>query len=137
PDRRSTHDFQPTESVPASITRKAGYDLEATMRLIPKTFTFSQLDVLAALPAPAMEGMLSAHTGNVSFLNESLWHDVYLALLDNYIEGDEDWEEVLFLVWVVRVLAYTAHEAGAGYDSALRYLEGTIHRYRERHVSDA
>ncbi len=136
-DRRSTHDVQPTESVPASITRKAGYDLEATMRLIPKTFTFSQLDVLAALPAPAMEGMLSAHTGNVSFLNESLWHDVYLALLDNYIEGDEDWEEVLFLVWMVRVLAYTTHEAGAGYDSALRYLEGTIYRYRERHVSDA
>ena len=136
-DRRITHDVQPAESVPASITKKTGYDFEATMRLIPKTFTFSQLDVLAALPAPAMEGMLSAHTGNVSFLNESLWHYVYLALLDNYIEGDEDWEEVLFLVWVVRVLAYTAHEAGAGYDSALRYLEGTIHRYRERHVSDA
>ena len=136
-DRRSTHDVQPTESVPASITKEIGYDLEATMRLIPKTFTFRQLDVLAALPAPAMEGMLSAHTGNVSFLNESLWHDVYLALLDNYIEGDEDWEEVLFLVWMVRVLAYTTHEAGAGYDSALRYLEGTIHRYRERHVSDA
>ena len=68
-----------------------------------------------------------AHTGKVSFLNESHWHDVYLALLEEYIEGDNDWEEVLFLVWVVRVLACTTDVADAGYDSALRYLEGTIH----------
>ena len=135
-DRRITHDVELAEGVPASITGKTGYDFAATMTLIPKTFTFRQLDVLATLPAPVMEGMLSAHTGNVSFLNESLWHDVYLALLEEYIEGDDDWEEVLFLVWVVRVLAYTTDVADAGYDSALRYLEGTIHRYRERSASD-
>ncbi|MCZ6737916.1 MAG: hypothetical protein O7B77_08050 [Actinobacteria bacterium] len=135
-DRRITHDVEPAEGVPASITGKTGYDFAATMTLIPKTFTFRQLDVLATLPAPVMEGMLSAHTGKVSFLNESLWHDVYLALLEEYIEGDDDWEEVLFLVWVVRVLAYTTDVADAGYDSALRYLEGTIHRYRERSAPD-
>jgi mannosylglycerate synthase len=133
-DRRITLDVQRVQSVPASITKKTGYDFEATMRLIPKTFTSRQLDALATLPTPAMEGMLTAHTGNVSFLEESLWHDVYLALLDEYIEGDDDWEEMLFLVWVVRVLAYTTDVARAGYDGALKYLEGTIHKYRERSV---
>ncbi|MFV1960548.1 MAG: mannosylglycerate synthase domain-containing protein [Acidimicrobiia bacterium] len=133
-DRRITLDVQRAQSVPESITKKTGYDFEATMRLIPKTFTSRQLDVLATLPTPVMEGMLTAHTGNVSFLEESLWHDVYLALLDEYIEGDDDWEEMLFLVWVVRVLAYTTDVARTGYDGALEYLEGTIRQYRERSV---
>ena len=131
-DQSITHDVQPAERVPVSITKKTGYDFEATMKLIPKTFTVRQLDVLGTLPAPVMEGMLSAHTGNVSFLDESLWHEVYLALLDEYIDGDDDWEEVLFLVWMVRVLAYTTDVADAGYDAALRYLEQTIHQYRDR-----
>jgi hypothetical protein len=87
------------------------------------------MDLLSALPIRAAEGMLLAHTGNLSFLDESLWRDVYLALLDEYIEGDDDWEEVLFLVWVVRVLAYTAEVAGHDYDVALRYLERTIRQY--------
>jgi len=112
-----------------AITEKTGYDFEATMRLVPETFTPRQMDLLNTLPTPAAEGMLLAHTGNVSFLDESLWRDVYLALLDEYIEGDDDWEEVLFLVWVVRVLAYTAEVASHGYDVALRYLEKTIRQY--------
>jgi hypothetical protein len=115
-----------------AITGKTGYDFEATMRLVPETFTPRQMDLLLALPTPAAEGMLLAHTGHLSFLDESLWRDVYLALLDEYIEGDEDWEEVLFLVWVVRVLAYTTEVAGHGYDFALSYLETTIRQYREQ-----
>ncbi len=128
-DRPITREAQPAERVPVAITEKTGYDFEATMRLVPETFTPRQMDLLSALPTPAAEGMLLAHTGNLSFLDESLWRDVYLALLDEYIEGDDDWEEVLFLVWVVRVLAYTAEVAGHGYDVALRYLEKTIRQY--------
>lgn len=130
-DRPITHDVQPAEGVPTSITEKTGYDFEATMRLVPETFTSRQLDLLAALPPSAAEGMLSAHTGSLSFLDEALWREVYLTLLEEYIEGDEDWEEALFLVWVVRVLAYTTEVANHGYDVALRYLEGTIRQYRE------
>jgi mannosylglycerate synthase len=128
-DQPITHEVQPAEGVPSAITEKTGYDFEATMRLLPETFTPRQLDLLSALPTPAAEGMLLAHTGTVSFLDESLWRDVYLALLDEYIEGDSDWEEVLFLVWVVRVLAYTTEVASHGYEVALRYLEGTIRQY--------
>ncbi len=128
-DQPITHEIEPAERVPAAITEKTGYDFEATMRLLPETFTPHQLDLLSALPAPAAEGMLLAHTGNVTFLDESLWRDVYVALLDEYIEDDDDWEKVLFLVWVVRVLAYTTEVASHGYGVALRYLEGTIRQY--------
>ncbi len=130
--RSITHEVQPSEGVPLAITEKTGYDFEATMRLVPEVFTPRQLDLLSALPTPAAEGMLQAHTGSVSFLDESLWRDVYLALLDEYIEGDDDWEEVLFLVWMVRVLAYTTEVASHGYDTALRYLETTIRRYAQQ-----
>ncbi len=129
-DQRITHQVEPPGQAPSSITNKIGYDYEATLELVPTSFSPRQLDLLSKLPEPAYEGMISAHTGRVSFMDEDLWQGVYLALLNQFVRDDEDWEEILFLLWVVRVLAYTKDVAANGYEQAMEYLQGTIRHYR-------
>ncbi len=40
--------------------------------------------------------------------------------------ADQDWRDVVFRLWVERVIHYTLNQVPAGYDAAIAYLEGTI-----------
>ena len=131
PGQHITHHVEPSGEAPSSITSKIGYDYGTTLELIPSVFTDRQLELLSTLPGLANEGMISAHTGRVSFMDEDLWREVYIVLLVEFARDDEDWEELLFLLWVVRVLAYTREVAANGYEQAMKYLKGTIRHYRE------
>jgi hypothetical protein len=131
PGQQITHHVEPSGEAPSSITSKIGYDYGTTLELIPPIFTDRQLELLSTLPGLANEGMISAHTGRVSFMDEDLWREVYIVLLVEFARDDEDWEELLFLLWVVRVLAYTRDVAANGYEQAMKYLRGTIRHYRE------
>ena len=131
-EQRITHQVETSGKAPSSITNKIGYDYEATLELIPHSFTDRQLELLSTLPEPVGRGMMSAHTGQVSFMNENLWGDLYLVLLSQFDQDDEDWAELLFLLWVVRVLAYTKDVAMHGYEEAMEYLQNTIYQYREQ-----
>jgi mannosylglycerate synthase len=131
PGQHITHQVEPSGDAPSSIASKIGYDYDTTLELIPSVFTDRQLKLLSILPDLANEGMISAHTGRVSFMDEDLWREVYLVLLDEFAQDDEDWEELLFLLWVVRVLAYTKDVVPNGYGRAMKYLQSTIRHYRE------
>jgi mannosylglycerate synthase len=129
-EQRVTHHVELPGKPPTTITDKIGYDYESTLQLLPPSLTARQLELMSTLSKPVNQGMISAHTGQVSFMDEALWHDVYLVLLDEFVPDDKDWEEVLFLLWVVRVLAYTTDVAMKGYQQAMDYLQGTIRQYR-------
>jgi mannosylglycerate synthase len=53
-----------------------------------------------------------------------------LVLLEHFKKGDSDWEELLFKLWILRVLNYTTTVALRGYDFSQRYLHEMVHRYR-------
>lgn len=131
-----THHVEPPDTVPGSIAEKVGYDVERTMQLIPETWSEQQIELLSLFPAPIRDGMLAARKQtSFSFMDEWAWYDVYQILLDEYVEGDLDWEDLLFHLWVVRVLGYTHEVAVRGYGFALRYLRGMIQRYLYRSVT--
>ena len=65
-------------------------------------------------------------------MDENLWYDTFLVLVDEFDETDEDWRELLFRLWLVRVLSYTADAALRGYVYALRTLHATIFGYLRR-----
>ena len=66
----------------------------------------------------------------LGFLDGDLWGDTYRVLLDSFDPDDRDWRDLLFRLWVARVLSYTVTEAVRGYDAAIEYLNTTIEHYR-------
>ena len=66
----------------------------------------------------------------LGFFDADLWGSAYNVLLESFDSSDRDWRELLFRLWVARVLSYTVTEAVRGYDAAIEYLQGTIDTYR-------
>ena len=50
----------------------------------------------------------------------------YPVFLNNFQMGDTDWEEILFKVWVGRVLNYTLRDVVRGYDAAIDTLREMV-----------
>ncbi len=134
----ATHHAEPPDLVPESIAENVGYDVEGTMQLVPESWSGRQAELLSYFPVPVRDGMLAAgrHTA-FSFMDEWAWYDVYRTLLDEFVEGDPDWEDLLFHLWMVRVLAYTHDVALRGYGYAQRYLRGMVYRYLYRAATGA
>jgi mannosylglycerate synthase len=70
-----------------------------------------------------------------SFMDEDTWAEVYSVLLDHFDPGDDDWRELLFKLWLTRVLQYTTTVALRGYDYAMHYLHRMVARYVHRSLT--
>ena len=66
----------------------------------------------------------------LGFFDADLWGSTYRVMLESFDVADWDWRELLFRLWVARVLSYTVNEAVRGYDASMEYLQSTIDRYR-------
>ncbi len=127
------HHVEYPDVVPPSIAEKVGYDVEGTMQLLPEAWSERQMELLEYFPIPIRDGMVAArHRTTFSFLDECSWYDAFEVLLQHFDEADEDWADLLFHLWTVRVLAYTHEAALRGYSYALRYLHGMVFRYLYR-----
>lgn len=125
------HRIDYPDVVPVEIGEKIGYDVEESILLLPLGWTDRQNDLLELFPIPVRDGMLATRGyPRFGFMDERNWGDTYRVLLDHFIPGDGDWEELLFRLWVVRVLNYTINQALRGYSHALRYLHWMVDHYR-------
>ncbi|MEA1903063.1 MAG: hypothetical protein U9N56_06010 [Actinomycetota bacterium] len=129
PHPDSPHQVEPPERVPAEIADKVGYDKAGTVALLLDSWSDRQSDILSRFPTPIESGMKGARNGDVSFMDEKRWGLALDTLLSDYQTGDRDWEEMLFQLWIIRVLAYSQDVATQGYDEAMRYLRETIFGY--------
>lgn len=127
----SKHRIEYPDVVPHEIAEKLGYDVEATMRLLSERWSERQLDLLNdTFPVSVREGLLANRARPVfDFMDEWHWYDTFGLMLDRFVPGDEDWEELLFKLWVVRVLNFTARAAVRGYSYAMRHLHRMVYRY--------
>jgi mannosylglycerate synthase len=55
-------------------------------------------------------------------MDDEAWFETYKILLEEFDFTDEDWRELLFKLWLARVLNYTTSVALRGYDYALHHL---------------
>lgn len=115
------------------VKEKVGYDFERTLHLLREGWTDRQVDLLTLFPGPVREGLLASREyPRFSFMDEDMWAEAYKVLLEHFVPGDGDWEELLFKLWVTRVLNYTVTVALRGYDYALHYLHRMVADYVHR-----
>lgn len=122
------HCIEPARPVPELIKQKVGYDIEKTLKLIKSNWTPRQQELLHQhFDSALVKGLLNAVEWPCwSFADEDAWTSAYLKFLDHFEKGDVDWEELLFKVWVARVLNHTFKNVMRGYDVALGALRDLV-----------
>lgn len=125
------HEMEPAHSVSEEVKRKTAYSVGDTVGLLRDGWTDRQLALLDMFePEVARSMQAGREYPRLGFMDQYLWASTYRIMLESFDPGDRDWRELLFRLWVARVLSYTVTEAVRGYDAAIEYLEGTITRYR-------
>ncbi len=129
----TVHHIEYPGPVRQEMKEKVGYDFERTLLLLRKGWTERQADLLSLFPARVREGMLASREyPRFAFMDEETWAEVYAVLLAHFDSGDDDWKELLFKLWITRVLQYTTTVALRGYDYAMHYLHQMVARYVHR-----
>jgi mannosylglycerate synthase len=129
-DGTTLHRVQPPDVVPSAIAEKLGYDIEASMSLLTERWTPRQDELASLFPVPIRDGLLAnQQRPRFGFLDEAAWYETYGTLLENFDKEDEDWRELLFKLWIIRVLNYTTTAAARGYNYGMRYLRSMVERY--------
>lgn len=131
------HTVEYPDRVPHQVVEKIGYDIEGTMRRLREEWTPRQEELLGVFPDTVHSGMLETQTFPAfGFMDERNWRETYWVLLEHFTLGDDDWEELLFKLWTVQVLHYTAHAVVRGYDYAHRYLHAMVRRFHQSALSN-
>ena len=128
------HRIQPAAAVPTAITQMIGYDVEKSLKLLRENWTPGQMQLLNLFEEKTKKGMVAAsHWPEYMFMNEDAWMKAYHVFLDNFMPNDEDWREVLFKMWVARVLNYTMRHVLRGNACALQANSDMVQKVqRER-----
>ncbi len=127
------HRSEYPDVVPKSIAEKLGFDLEGTLGLLSTNWSETQESHLEKFSPPLRDGMLANRQApKFGFMDQHQWFDAYEVFLEHYVKGDEDWEELLFKVWTVRVLQYATTIALCGYNFSQRHLHDMILSYRRK-----
>jgi len=131
--RGGTHRIEYPGPVPQEVREKIGYDMEGSLSLLVEGWTPRQEELLAYFPDKVQEGMLACRSfPRFGFMDEDTWYRVYQILLEHFDPTDRDWQELIFRLWLARVLGYTVTVALRGYDYALHYLHQMVSRYAAR-----
>ena len=127
------HRCEYPDAVPTSISEKLGFDIEGTLGLLTKNWTSKQQEYLQHFSPETRDGMLAnMHSPQFGFMNRDRWYETYQVLLNHFVKGDDDWEELLFKIWTVAVLRYTTTIALCGYNFSQRELHSMILGFRKR-----
>lgn len=117
----SVHRIDPPAAVPASVTTKIGYNVEKSLKLLRENWSDRQLELLTLFRSDIQDGLLAASDWpEYDFMDEDAWISAYKVFLEMFDLDDEDWKEVLFKMWVARVLNYTMRHVLRGYHVALQ-----------------
>lgn len=129
------HHVEPPLQVPLGVIEGVGFDFQGTLMLLLDGWTRRQEQLLEHFTPALRDGMLeNRRYPCFNFMDEAEWAGAYRVLLDHFVLGDPDWEQLLFKLWTVRVLNFTVNVALRGYGYARRYRSNTIVRYVEQAV---
>ena len=126
------HLAEPTTDVPPDLRSQSGYSVEATLPLLTAAWGPGELEYVSGiLPDDILDPVLGmVETGDYGFLDETTWHVVLTAIArPGRFDPTPMRDDLIFRLWVGRVLNYTTTHAVRGYEHALDYLQGTIDDY--------
>ena len=132
-DARIVHRIERPGPVSEAVKEKTAYDLEGSLLLLMEGWTERQQGLLEDFPPEVREGMWECRRRpRFKFMDDMAWYETYKVLLRKFDFDDDDWRELLFKLWIARVLNYTASVALRGYDYSLYYLYRMIEGYARR-----
>ena len=132
PIPRIGHYAEEESPVPSDLRSQAGYSVDTTTPLITSPPTSAELSRVDALPPDIAERVLEMiRTGTTSYFDAATWWRILQHQTEAFELGDPGSEDLLFRLWVARVLNYTNTEVKGGFERAMSYLESTIEIYRE------
>jgi mannosylglycerate synthase len=132
PDESTEFAAAPPEPVPGDLKNTVAYDVNPTVALLTAPWEVGEAALAEGLPPSlATEVLRNRETPHFQFMDAVTWGTTLSALHDGFRLGDSAWESLAFRLWLMRVLAYTTNQALTGYDSAIRYLDRTIHDYEK------
>jgi mannosylglycerate synthase len=130
PDPGDRHGSDPPSAAPEDLKQIVAYDIDASTRLLGEAWPDAEAALLAATSEDVADRLLSAGPDRVFYaVDAELWYLIHGLLIDRFVLGDPVWEALAFRLWLMRVLAYTTHQARLGFDQAMTYLRSTIERY--------
>lgn len=116
--------------VPDRVKEKTAYNLEGSLHLLMDGWTERQLELLSHFPNQVRKNMVECQRKpRFLFMDAESWYETYKVLLEHFDPEDTDWRELLFKLWIARVLNYTTKVALRGYDYALFYLYQMVERF--------
>lgn len=125
---RPRHEVAPAAPAGPAIAHKVGFDVESTIHLLISPWPPEAVSAAAELPADLSRPLLANLVRpTFSFMDGDRWRRTLQALLERY-EPAPGWEEVLFRLWVARVLAYATREGLFGHSGAMEVLEEEVRR---------
>ena len=117
----AVHRIDPAGAAPRDIREKVAYDVEKSFGLLRANWSGRQETLLRLFGEDVAAPMLRARDWpEYGFMTERAWVGAYRVCLREFVRGDDDWHEVLFRLWVARVLNYTMRDVIRGYDYAMQ-----------------
>lgn len=127
---RIIHRVERPGPVPDKVKEKTAYDVEGSLHLLMENWTDRQIELLNCFPGNVRQGMAECRRKpRFVFMDAKSWYETYKVLLRYFDPEDKDWRELLFKLWITRVLNYTTKVALRGYDYALFYLYQMVERF--------
>lgn len=118
------------EKIPASVQEKTAFDVKETIPLLTVDWTEEEMELLNFFPSKIKKGMRSCRNNlDLHFMDPQAWYEVYEILLEKFDQNKKAWRDLLFRLWIARVLNHTFYYASKGYEYAMKSLEAMISNF--------
>lgn len=126
------------ESVSHKVQRKKAFDVRGTVFLLKKeNWSPEEKELLDLFPVRIRKGMLALQKSNhvdVRFMNPENWYEVYGVLLRHFNQKSCAWKNLLFRLWVARVLNHTFYFVSKSYQQAMESLYQMITSFKQKRL---
>lgn len=125
------------EEIPASIQKMRAFDVEGTVPLLKENWTQEEMELLNFFPSKIKEGMILCQKNlDLRFMDPPTWYEVYRVLLEEFNQNRKAWRDLLFRLWIARVLNHTFYYASKGYTYAMKSLENMVSHFVQRRLKE-
>ncbi len=95
------------------------------------------MELLNLFPPKIKEGMKSCRNNlDIGFMGPEAWYEVYEVLLEEFSQNKKAWRDLIFRLWIARVLNHTLCCASRGYVFAMRSLVGMVSCFVQRRLQE-
>ncbi len=125
------------KKIPASIQKRRAFDVDSTVPLLTEDWTDEETELLNFFPSKIKEGMRLCRSNlDVRFMDPQTWFEGYGVLVEKFNQNKKAWRDLLFRLWIARVLNHTFYYASKGYEYAMKNLEDMVSYFVQKRLGE-